>query len=382
MSQPPPPESPNRELPRLPSATTLTRFCLQGVTLALVANALIVAWTFEPETWKALADFRPTFLPALLGLVIVGWLCAGTRVWWLARTAGHPIRWRQGMVIAFSAQFGTAASPSGVGAPVIRVTLMKRAGVPLDVGATLLAADYATDLTFYALLVPLAGLFVATDPEWRALLSDLQYKGNGGFLVLIVAILAASLVLAWLFRHRLRRAGKGGRAEDWMRFGRENIKPVPGGVGRLVREHRGAMAVNLLLSACQWFGRYGTLPMILLAFGIDRNPIPLVLLQAALFATSMFFVAPGGGGGVEALAAFALRHLVPINLVGVVLLIWRLLTYVLNLVVGGMVFFWVCGRLDHIFPRHKDAEPGTEPETEAGSTAEEFGMAEPVGKNA
>jgi uncharacterized protein (TIRG00374 family) len=64
-----------------------------------------------------------------------------------------------------------------------------------------------------------------------------------------------------------------------------------------------------------------------------------MIVQGILFTVSLVLVVPGGGGSVELLALLILPHFIPKSLIGVVLLMWRFLTYHLNILVGGAAFF-------------------------------------------
>lgn len=110
----------------------------------------------------------------------------------------------------------------------------------------------------------------------------------------------------------------------------------------LIRRRKGVLLINLVLATIQWIARYGILPCILLAFSIQIEPWPLIATQGLLMTSSMFLVLPGGGGGVEIAMSFVLKHFVPLSSIGVIVLLWRLFTYHINLAAGGIVFFRLC----------------------------------------
>jgi uncharacterized protein (TIRG00374 family) len=109
----------------------------------------------------------------------------------------------------------------------------------------------------------------------------------------------------------------------------------------LLRERRGSLAAVFVLAAIQWSCRYGVLPLLLVAYGCHRNPLPLLVLQGLIMVFSVVAVMPGGGGSVEVVSAFLLRGFVPLSAVGMVLLLWRLFTYHLYLLAGGAMFLWL-----------------------------------------
>jgi uncharacterized membrane protein YbhN (UPF0104 family) len=85
--------------------------------------------------------------------------------------------------------------------------------------------------------------------------------------------------------------------------------------------------------------RYSVLPVLVWAFTGESSPSLLFLVQGTVMAVAHVLVAPGGGGSVELGAGALLTAFLPSRLTGIVVILWRLYTYHLNLVVGGAVFF-------------------------------------------
>lgn len=327
---------------RLPSPRTVLRVGLQGVVLVTLANAAILLWSADAGTWRRLLVGNGLYLPLLLALVAAAWALAGARVLVLSRALGHRLRYREALVVSLSSQFGTAATPAGIGAILIRLGLLRRAGIPLGRGAAMFTVDSAIDLAFYALLVPLSLWLIARDEQWREILARLERAETGWLLPAIGVVAIVATGVTWFLRRRAGAVRELFERSRMLREATRELDEARSALRLLLRERRAAVALDFVLGVSQWCCRYGTLPLILLALGIAKNPAPLILLQGGLFAISSLVVVPGGGGGVEAVAAFVLQSFVPLSLVGVVLFVWRLFTYYLYLIVGGAVFFWTC----------------------------------------
>lgn len=327
------------------------RWVLQGVALAGVATVGVFLFTVRADTWAHLRTFNPWWLPLLVGMVGIAWLCNGARVWLFCRALGHRLPYRTALQASLSQEFGVAATPAGIGGAVIRLTLLKRAGVPVAHGGSMLASDAAIDALFFALLAPFAAWVMLHDALFARLLARLDGRA---VLPLAGGAVAAAVVLVVLLR-----SARFHRGIEWLagmtRFGRSRRLParhrfLRRAVARTLRRMREALALlwgrrksalvlNFLLAALQWTCRYSLLPLILWAVHTPVNPVPLFLAQGLLFMLSMLVVVPGGGGAVEVLAALILPAFVPVALVGAVLLLWRLLTFHLYLLGGGTAFF-------------------------------------------
>jgi glycosyltransferase 2 family protein len=329
----------------------MLRWVLQGVALAAVATVVVFFFTVRPETWTQLRSFNPLWLPVLVAMVFTAWACNGARVWLFCRALGHPLKYRTALQASLSQEFGVAATPAGIGGAVIRLSLLKRAGVPVAHGGSMLASDAAIDVLFFALLAPFAAWVMLHDALFAKLMERVDSRVVlPGFIAAAagVVLLVVLLRSAWFHRAVERLAGA-------TRFGRSKRLParhrfLRRATARTLRRMREALALlwgrrksalvlNFLLASVQWTCRYSLLPLILLAVRSPVNPVPLFLAQGLLFMLSMAVVVPGGGGAVEVLAALILPAFVPVALVGAVVLLWRLLTFHLYLIGGGAAFF-------------------------------------------
>jgi uncharacterized protein (TIRG00374 family) len=340
----------------------LLRYVLQGVALGAVATALVLIFTTGEQTWVGLREFSPAYLPLLFAMVFTAWACNGGRVWLMCRAMGHPLRYRQAISVSLSTEFGIAATPAGVGGTVIRLTLLRQAGLPYVTSGSLLATDAAIDVVFFALLTPFAIYLILHDGILRAVIHEPSEAHAFAGLGIVAAIVAGAIVLlrSEAFHRQVARALA---ATEWGRSKRlparhrhlrtavrRSLRRMGGSVAFLWRERKSTLLLNLGLASIQWCCRYMILPVILLSLNTPVNPLPLFLVQGVLFALSLMVVAPGGGGSVELLTALILPGFVNPGLIGVVVVVWRFFTYHLYLLGGGTVFFYTCHRLHSIFP--------------------------------
>lgn len=357
----------------------MLRYVLQGVALGGIATALVLVFTVDERTLDQLRHFSPAYVPVLFGMVVLAWCCNGARVWLMCRAAGYRLRYRQAIAVSLSTEFGIAATPAGVGGTVIRLSLLRQAGVPLATAGSLLAADAAVDFTLFFLLAPFAIFLLLRDgvlarifnesTELDALfaIATMLVIGVGG-----ITLLRSDGFHRWLARlagatEFGRRRRLAARHRHIRMAARRGLRRVSDSLAFLWRHRKGSLLLNFAIACVQWSCRYMLLPMILFSLGTRVNPVPLLFVQGVLFGLSLLVVAPGGGGAVEILTAIILPNLVPRGLVGVVLLVWRFFTYHLYVLGGGTMFFYVCQHWQRLFER-TDAAPAAVSEPSAGPT--------------
>jgi len=343
------------------SLAQLGGYAIRGAALVAVAMIAIVVLTSSDDTWEQLSAFERWTLPVAALMVVTAWLCNGARTLVMARALGHPLRFRQAIGITLSTEFGIAASPGGVGGTIIRISFLRRAGVPIPTAFTMLASDVAADLAFFAVLTPLIALYVLKGHMWANLVEE--FRPGAALLPLLILAFTAALAyrivrrggwkqrfqrwaaaFAWGRRHRLPARVR----MIWRNFAK-SLREVAGVTRFLLAKRRRALLLNFALAGVQWSCRYGVLPLLLYGFGTVMNPFPLLVIQGFLFFISLAIVLPGGGGGVEVLTAVILPFFVPRSQVPLVVLLWRFFTYYLYLLGGGTVFFLASRARDRIF---------------------------------
>jgi uncharacterized protein (TIRG00374 family) len=239
-----------------------------------------------------------------------------------------------------------AASPGGVGGTAVRLGFLKKSGISFVHGGSLLAADVFLDILFFVFITPFAFTALVQYLEPSAFASN----WNPAWLLLLLIPLALHLSRRRLFRSlKERNAFRKYRLAGRIRLAKQKALRGfrQGKIATLLifRNHRRVLVLNFMLAALQFTSRYSVLPLAIWLLGIPVNPLPLIIMQGALFMVSMAVVAPGGGGSVEVLAAIALPRLMPVHLVGVAILLWRLFTYHFYLLFGGVVFGFLFRKL-------------------------------------
>lgn len=312
----------------------------QGLVITVAASSLVLVFTSSPETLRQLrdtVDWRR--VPLLVLPVLISWTCNGLRFWIMCRCIANPLPLRRTWAIAVSSEFGVAASPGGVGGTAVRLGFLKKSGISFVHGGSLLVADVFLDIFFFTCITPFALYALLQYVSF-----DTAAQGLSPHWLAVLLIPA----LVYAFRKRLFRVLKNHksfqqrRAAGRVRLARQKLQKGfrQGKTATLLifQKHRAALVVNFLLTAIQFTSRYSVLPLAIRLLGVPVDPLPLIVMQGALYLVSMIAVAPGGGGSVEVLAALALPQIIPPHLTGAAILLWRLFTYQFYLFAGGAVF--------------------------------------------
>ncbi|MDD4871676.1 MAG: flippase-like domain-containing protein, partial [Kiritimatiellae bacterium] len=266
-------------------------------------------------------------------------------------------------VTGLAAEFGVAATPGGVGGTIIRLVFMKKSGVPIMTGASILTSDAVLDVSFFIILIPFALIVMGRDPSWNVVMDELRNIPLGIIIAGVILLVLSAVILfrkggRWargiegMLKHikmaRKRRLAGRLRFLRWKT--RNALVRILATTKFMFQQHVLALTVAFVLTGIQWLCRYGILPVILMAFSGVQNILPLLVMQGLFLVLSFVILLPGGGGTVEMITTLVLRQFVPISAVGIVLILWRFFTYHLYLLMGGTVFFLTWGNLERILP--------------------------------
>jgi glycosyltransferase 2 family protein len=314
------------------------------VFLGLLAALIIIVTTFNKQTLVAFSKINPAFLLYAVIALGVSWIFSGLPFCVLAKTVGERVGLPSGMTIYLGGSFFGFITPFGSGLLPTQILIMNRKG--LTVGqATAIASARATVSAW--LFVVLGSTIYLTFGDslpktatsvllgvvvfalaWSLVVLGLVKKPNGARFV-VRKILSNSFLLKKLDETKIARLR--GKLYDEIDYLSSNLKDV--------FSVKNALAVFLVfvIEIVAWLALFSVLPLVLYGFGVKENLAQLIYRLFILFCLAPVSPTPGGSGIVEVGFTTLLSDLVPRHIIGLVILLWRAITYYLTLVVGGII---------------------------------------------
>ncbi len=308
--------------------------------LALLGIGLSLGVPFVLGSHGWLAGLRT--LPAQVFLVLAASaacsaLAKAGKLHVMQTTLGLRLGFMRTFAITLVTDFAFLVSPLGAAGYGVNIGLLQRSGAAWTTATTVVAADQALDLTFFAVAVPIATVF-AVGPLTQIVPRLSPYA--------TVAALAGIVVLAvalWLSRRRLARMlGAVGRNIPWLasrqagwgRF-RLNMRQQWRLLLAAPRRRFGAL---VLLTTLQWTLRYSALWFALFELGYHL-PLGFVwAVQAVVLHAALWTGIPAGGAAGDLALAAAFASWVPRAAMATALVLWRFATLYCPLALGGAAF--------------------------------------------
>ncbi|MDK2784541.1 MAG: glycosyltransferase 2 family protein [Bacillota bacterium] len=302
------------------------------ISVALSAGSLAYIFFRLPgDTFPLTPGFvRPARVLLALFLLVSAWLSDALRLKFLARALNKRLPLTTGLRAILAGNFVTLVTPFLFGGAPAVVYILTQAGLSwTEASAVVVAGGWVAQgtlavlsllavfaLRLMRLPLPLPGLFVAGISVYVLGLTIIAW-----FIVLRpeLAKLALSLVPGRL-RPRVRQGLK--RFQDHME---QLFTSSP----RWLFRSFGCASLYFLLF-------FGIAPALLAPEGPVLNWLALAAFQNAAYLVAAFAPTPGGSGASEFGILYIFRRALPLPVVKEYILWWRLLTFYLNLLAGGI----------------------------------------------
>jgi len=311
-----------------------------GISLSLsVVVAIILIWkTLDLKALKNLGLLESGFLALAVAMLLAAIGIEGRRICLVANAMGGKICWFRGCAIFLSCTFAQLVTPMGMGEIPALAYLYNKSGLRL--GASLAAAivrNFITKLVYSAGVVWLF-VYARGRVQFGPVTNEL--------FTLIALVFAATLfinaayvlfpnILEKIFA-RLPRRWRKGKFGQWQQ--RLEVEASEFAIGLKIMWAKGPWLLLriIALSLLFWITWFGLLPVLARGLGVIADPVSMVSRQFVLTLALPFIPVPGASGALELAMAGMYQGVMPKAVLGLFILCWRLFTYFLLLILGGI----------------------------------------------
>lgn len=302
-----------------------------AILISLSAIIVVLKFTNTTLTFKVLSSINIKFVLLALSLHLLTWVFWSLRIQLLALTVGHGISFNLAFKTTLASNFLASLTPSAVGGEPMRIKMLADDGMSYGSATAVVLAERLLDSLLFLSALTICFFLAGSVTEF-------------GFEVgvIFLGLLALLMVSLWVLINRPewverlakwaeRKTGdanivKAFEKQIWL-FREADIK--------LASERNkipAMMAVTLLLWTCEFL-----IPSVLL-IGLGQDPSLLysIMAQIIIAIISLAPLTPGSSGVAELSMSYLYSMFVPNYLLGVLVGLWRLITYYTNLLVGAV----------------------------------------------
>lgn len=260
-----------------------------------------------------------------------------------------------GYLINSTEQFFNGITPFGAGSQPFQIYYMIKEGVPANKATSVTMVNFVIYQTIISILAILAMIFFYSD-IYASMGSSIIFLFLGFtlntlillFFIVLTLFKKTSLlfegVIKWLGRFKFMKK----RTNKWLLNTKTFISSFQEGFKFLMGKKRVFIA-SVLLKLVGLFFQYSTVIILALSLGFKFNfeqNIYLILVSMLSFTVMMWIPLPGSSGGIEWIFSLLVLPLFlgDSNVVLSLLLLWRVVTYYLAVIYGGIGYFTLIRR--------------------------------------
>lgn len=318
---------------------------IASLILSISFIGAILYFTIDPETLNYLTSvtIRYEFFLAAIIINVLFWVIWGARLMVLSNAIDKNIHtglWKSTRIVITSL-FLACITPSMAGGEPVRIHLLNKNGMSLGGATASVIGERLLDAVFILLAVPFA-FFVFKD---RVNVRWLSIGLTIGIVVFIVGIILFLWIilnpgkiksfLIWIDKKfsRFSKRKKGENKKIVNRINRE-VDNFHDSMVLFVNEGRKGLVLGSVLTVLMWSTGFMIPSMILLGLGLHHFIIESYAAQVLLILIVMMPTTPGSTGVTEGGAAALYSVLVGQSILGIFILLFRFITYHMNLIVG------------------------------------------------
>jgi hypothetical protein len=321
----------------------LKKLFIISLIISIIVLVLVTVFTIGPDTLPILQRMEPVYLLAAVALHIVSYIIWGLRMKVMTEALGYRIGVKDATEIVIANLFAASVTPSMAGGEPVRIHMLNRnANVRVGDASAVVIGERVLDALLLLIATPfalwvLSGSLISWEMDLAIIVAEL-------FVLLMVFAAIGGLLnptfidwLSSLITRGLHRVGRFDRTEHLIQFIDKELLNFHNSLWALMRTGKQGLFFGCICTVIYWIVEFMVLPLILL--GLNQPPSIMVAMAVQVFLTFIMVVpvTPGASGIAELGGAALFGILVPVSILGVVVAAWRLITYYLNLVIGGVV---------------------------------------------
>lgn len=328
--------------------TLIVLFTSLSLYLALYNRFEIVMGHLKTLSFQ---DLFRIFMYGISYTFIIGWIYK-----LLGKKYKFKYTYKEGLQVAFVGSYFSGITPSATGGQFGQIYVLKKQGVSISDGASLLWKDfilYQSTLVLYTFIL-------------MVLRFSYYYETHSNFFIFVlIGFLVNSVVIVFLFTMAffpklyaflckkvlkfLQKVHIIKNPEDIFSSINEHLLSFTKEI-RLLKDQKDLIVQCVLLNIVRLTLLYAFPMYIAKCMHIDVSfgqLLDIITMSAFVFTANAFFPLPGSSGGSEAAFLLIFQTMFTIDQTSSIMIIWRFATYHLIMIIGGIVFACLKYSYDH-----------------------------------
>ncbi|NPV71830.1 MAG: flippase-like domain-containing protein [Firmicutes bacterium] len=324
------------------------------ISILFSIAVLLLVFVFVPDRARALQSLRSFSRQRLVvcaALLVAAWLADTLRLQILTKGIGKPSAFSLAFRAILAGNFMTLITPFLFGGAPVVVYGLKKTGMnwgeatAVVVGGGIVSQCALLTMAVWSMVrLNQHGAVIA----WGRLYDFIVPAYAVGLIGFSVLALRADVVEGWMKSWLSRTKVATSRGRNFrlrlVSVGRKlirNLKEFRKSLRLLARENIVYVAAAYVYALLYFTMMFAMGPVILAGLGVRYSRVTIFALQVLVYVVAGFTPTPGGSGAAELGSFVLLAPVAPVHVIGAFLVVWRLFTFYLNLLAGGIAFTFI-----------------------------------------
>jgi hypothetical protein len=312
-----------------------------SVGFSLLVLVVILFLTINEKTLTYLKEINPLFLLLAFMTHVLTMCFWALRVQKMTGSLGYRIGFFYSLNLVFANLLAAAVTPAQAGGEPVRIHELYKADVPLGDATAIVIMERVLDGVALAALAAFS-MIVLTD-QWKSLgtVSEVMVYITwifvaGCIFLFYLAVRRPDMVKKVVSRCTLflTKTWENKRVEELLARADKEIDNFQSATLRFVHTAKRGLLWGMLFTLLYWVSEIVTASLILVGLGQKPLILESFVIQLILAILMMMPLTPGSSGIAEVGATSMYALFIPASIVGIFVVIWRIVLYYFNIVLG------------------------------------------------
>lgn len=316
------------------------RAAVIGILISILMIVAIFKLTETGFTWTMISQADLSMLLVAFFLHFLFWFFWAVRLKLLSSFLGQRIPFVYALEATIASTFLAAITPSSAGGEPLRIKMLVDKGASVGSATAIVLAERLFDAIFFVSALPVFLLISGFSTRFGFEVCFVFLMFLVGFMLFLYFLLNKPERVD-RFTDKLysvlRRFLSEDKAEKAYRYIKNEMWKFRDAVVELTKNSINQLAIVMFLTFLIWISEFLVPSAILLGLNEDPAILLSVTSQLILVILSLIPITPGSSGIAEAGMGYLYSKFVPQHALGVLVALWRIITYYTNIVIGFIV---------------------------------------------
>ena len=316
------------------------KWLIISIAISAASLAIIFMMTVSKQGIAYLLQVSPVFIALALLAHIMQWIFWSLRIKVMAHALGTHVSMKTAFRIVMVNLFMASVTPSSFGGEPARIKMLSEEDMSGGDATAVTLSERLIEFIFFGTALPVLLLLLGMAID----IEGIKYYLIGAALLLI----GAGAFVIYMVKNAEKFSKKMHKLEFLVKYFVKDERQRKDIVNKMESEFLNFAKSTVVLmkskklhfiaafgcTAGLWISEFSVASFILMAMGHDPMWLFSLTVQMIILLVSILPVSPGGSGISEFTAYFLYTQQLPSSTVGALVILWRLLTFYANLIVG------------------------------------------------